>query len=98
MKRKKQVVSNNNNNENSISEISKYSNQYISQFFELLYLYIIWLYALRFVACKVSVDVFSLLIIQIVPCKVESICIWCHFCLMVWLFIRDLCLSIVKLD
>ena len=44
------------------------------------YLYIIWLYAFRFVACKVSMDAFSLLFSKSFYVKFWSIYIWCDFC------------------
>ena len=45
--------------------------QYISQFFELHNLYIMWLSALRFVSGKVSVDAFSLLYSKLLMAKLS---------------------------
>ena len=45
--------------------------QYVSKFFEIHNLYIMWLYALQFVTCKVSVDAFSLLYSKLLIAKLS---------------------------
>ena len=72
--------------------------QYISQFFEM------WLYALRFNTCKVSVDAFSLLYSKLLHAKLSLFVFGATFAEWHWqvisicsCFIRDLCLSVVKL-
>ena len=47
----------------------KQQQSFISLIFEMHDFYITWLYALRFVTCKVSVDVFSLLYSKLLLAK-----------------------------
>ena len=58
MNRKKIICFKNINNEKL--DFRKFLIQYVSQFFDMRNLNIMWLYAVRFVTCKVSVDAFRL--------------------------------------
>ena len=67
-------------------------------------LHIMWLYALRFVTCKVSVDAFSLLYSKLLLAKLSLFVFGATFADWQWqfisicsCFIRDQCLSVVKL-
>ena len=52
------------------SRLQKFSNSiYLWNFFEIHNLYIMWLYDLRFITCKISVDAFSLLYSKLLLAK-----------------------------
>ena len=67
-------------------------------------LYIMWFYALRFATCKVSLNAYSLVYYKLLLAKLSLFVFGATFAELLWQFIsicscfmRDQCLSVVKL-